>query len=158
MILADSDQNMLLCNYNKNIHQEVFMGLHDFMRISNLSSNFNLSISNCFNEAPINFTIDQQTMLNLRIAIEVLDTYQVRLSPDGVEAVKNIKSSFNKDKHPSLVRLEKQLSKENIIDLLKFFNSDNNLLMEEMSSNLIEQVDSIHQANSHQLLWTTRDN
>lgn len=105
-----------------------------------MSNTFNLSISNCFNEAPINFTIDQQTMLNLRIAIEVLHTYQVKLSPDGAEAIKNIKASFNKDKHPSLVRLEKQLSKENIIDLLKFFNSDNNLLMEEMSSNLIEQV------------------
>lgn len=147
--MADSDQNMLLCNYNKNIHQEVFMGLHDFIRISNLSSNFNMSISNCFSEAPINFTIDQQTMLNLRIAIEVLDTYQVKLSADGVEAVKSIKSSFNKDKHPSLSRLEKQLSKENIIDLLKFFNSDNNLLIEEMSSNLIEQVYFIYEAYNH---------
>ena len=49
-----------------------------------------MSISNCFSEAPLNFTLDQQTMLNLRIAIEVLDTYQVRLSPEGVEGVKSM--------------------------------------------------------------------
>lgn len=132
---------MLLCNYNKNIHQEVFMGLHDFMRVSNIGNNFNMSLSNCFSEAPITFVIDQQTMLNMRIAIEVINAYQVTLSPEGVTAVQGINSSFNKDKHPSLTRLEKELSKENILDLLKFFNSGNNLLNDEMASNLIEQVD-----------------
>lgn len=116
------------------------MGLHDFIRISNIVTNFNISLSNCFHEAPIEFTIDQKTMLNLRIAIEVIDTYQIKLSPEGEEAVRGIKSSFKKDKHPSVLRLEKLLSKKNIISLLKFFNSDNSLLSEEMSSNMIDQV------------------
>ena len=116
------------------------MGLHDFIRISNIVTNFNISLSKCFHEAPIEFTIDQKTMLNLRIAIEVIDKYQIKLSPEGEEAVQGIKSSFMKDKHPSVLRLEKLLSKKNIISLLKFFNSDNSLLSEEMSSNMIDQV------------------
>ena len=109
MILADSEQKILLCNYNKTVHQDVFMGLHDFIRISNIVTNFNISLSNCFHEAPIEFTIDQKTMLNLRIAIEVIDKYQIKLSQEGEEAVQGIKSSFMKDKHPSVLRLEKLL-------------------------------------------------
>lgn len=139
-MLANEDQKLTLCNYNQKIHHEIFMELHDFIRISSAVNNFELSLQNCFNEAPIQLIIDQQTMLNMRIVVEVLETNKIMMSPEALSTLKGIKASFDKDKHPSLARLEKQLNKESVISLLKFFNSDNSYLTEEMSSNLIEQV------------------
>lgn len=154
VLLADQEQKILLCNYSKSIHQKIFADLQNFIRFSNIANGFNINISYCFHEAPTSFAIDQQTMLNLRIAIEVIDSYQVKLSRDGADAVKGIKRSFTKDKHPSLMRLEKHLSKQNILSLLKFFNSDCNVLVEEMATNLIEQVIWNHSAYHDQLQRT----
>lgn len=139
-MLANEDQKLILCNYNQKVHHKIFMELHDFIRISSAVNNFELNLQNCFSEAPIKFTIDQQTMLNIRIVVEELETNNIMMSPEAVCTMKTMKASLDKDKHPSLARLEKQLNRGSVISLLKFFNSDNNYLNEEMSSNLIDQV------------------
>lgn len=141
VLIADEHQQMVLCNYNKDIHHEMFVGIHDFIRIPSLNSpNFEISLSNCFSDIATTFLIDQLTMLNLRIIIEVLETTDVTKSFEAQQAHMNIKEWINKDKHSSIVKLEKQLDKENSLEFLKFFNTENRLVHDEMTINMIEKV------------------
>lgn len=116
-------------------------------------NNFDMDLKNLFSEAPIKFIVDQQTMINLRILVEVIGSNNLMLTPDAHSTMGSLKESFNKDKHRSLEMLEKQLLKENLIGLLKFFNSDNSFVTDEMAINKIEMVNSSYLESHPEFSW-----
>lgn len=116
-------------------------------------NNFDMDLKNLFSEAPIKFIVDQQTMINLRILVEVIGSNNLMLTPDAHSTMGSLKQSFNKDKHRSLEMLEKQLLKENLIGLLKFFNSDNSFVTDEMAINKIEMVNSSYLESHPEFSW-----
>lgn len=148
VLVANDSQKINLSNYNREIHSDIFGGLQSFLRISSSSQSMNQRLGSCFNETAAQFILDQQTMLNIRILLEVMKQSDIAMARDVKDVFENLKKSFEKDKHASIVKLEKTLTQENCLEYLKFFNTENNLVQDELSTNYIEKVGSFDRSRS----------
>lgn len=140
VLLANDSQVINLCNFNKDIHKDIFAGLHSFLRISTSAQTMNLKLGSCFSDVAYHFILDQQTMLNIRIMLEVLSTTKISMSKEAKDLHTTLKKSFEKDKHGSILKLEKTLTQQNAFEFLKFFNTEKDFIQDEMSTNYIEKV------------------
>lgn len=151
VLLANDSQIINLCNYNKQVHHDIFGGLHSFLRISTIFQSTCQKLGTCFSDESTHFILDQQTMLNIRILLQVLSQTELVMSKEAKDVHSTLKNSFQKDKHGSIVKLEKTLTHENAFEYLKFFNTENNHVQDEMSMNYIEKVPTANQVNSFEL-------
>ena len=156
VLLANDAQIINLCNFNKQVHSDIFCGLHSFLRISTSFLSTNQKLGTCFSDESNQFILDQQTMLNIRIMLQVLSQTELVMSKEAKDVHSTLKNSFEKDKHGSIVKLEKTLNQENAFEYLKFFNTENNFVQDEMSMNYIEKVCLANPGNSSQLSCSTR--
>jgi hypothetical protein len=79
--------------------------------------------------------------------LEVLKGTDLTVNNETKDIYSILKKSFEKDKHASIVKLEKTLTPHNAFEYLKFFNTENNIVQDELSTNYIEKVsssDSVH--------------
>lgn len=142
VLLANDAQVINLCNYNKQFHNDIFSGLQSFLRISTSFQSSNQKLGTCFTDVSTQFILDQQTMLNIRIVLEVLKGTDLTVNNETKDIYSILKKSFEKDKHASIVKLEKTLTSHNAFEYLKFFNTENNIVQDELSTNYIEKVSS----------------
>lgn len=140
ILLANDDQKINLCNYNKDVHNDIFGGLQSFIRISTSIQSMNQKLGSCFTDVSTQFILDQQTMLNIRIVLEVMSHSELVMGKEVKDVFEILKKSFEKDKHGSIIKLEKNLTQSNSLEYLKFFNTENNVVQDELSTNYIEKV------------------
>lgn len=142
VLLANDSQKINLCNYNKQVHSDIFGGLQSFLRISSSSQTMNQKLNTCFSDVSTQFILDQQTMLNIRILLEIMSHSDLVMTKEVKDVFDILKKSFEKDKHGSIIKLEKSLTQSNSLEYLKFFNTENNMIQDELSTNYIEKVGS----------------
>ena len=90
VLLANDAQSVSLCNYNKDVHRNIFLGLDSFLRIPSSFATENLKLGSCFSDVPNHFILDQQTMLNIRILLEVLKLTSLNMSKEAQDAHNNL--------------------------------------------------------------------
>lgn len=158
VMMADETQRMTLCNYNKDFHHDLFIGIHDFIRIPSggSSKGFETNLNQCFCDVDTSFTIDQLSMVNLRLIVEILTASNKRMSGEAERTLEGLRVSLATDKHQTLVKLEKQLKQEGPVSLLKFFNADSKIVHDQVTINLIEKVDNSHSEHCFQHARITR--
>lgn len=155
VLLANEDQRINLTNFKKEFHMDIFGSLESFLRFSNVANSMNPKLSSCFTDAPVQFVLDQQTMLNIRIVIEVMKYSRLNLGKDIKEVFEILKKSFEKEKHTSIVKLERNLTSENAMEYLTFFNNESNFVQDELSTNYIEKVKTAKSRQFHSVFPTS---
>lgn len=156
-VVATDKLEVLLNNYNPDLHDQIFQGLHHFGRFVATQGGKECTLQECFTTVPIEFSLDQQTILNLHLLSELVcslptDKHEsLCVTPGVYEFCLNLMNDLNKQDNDTLTELKKHMKLEPVLDILKFINAGNTALRDEITINFIQAVASPYPAYQFKL-------